>query len=46
MQFAELLAESLCNQLQYAAIAAAKTGFSAMLLRRRWYKRGPQQLLK
>jgi hypothetical protein len=43
---AELLAESLCNQKQLYSNADYKTDASAMFLRRRWYKRGTQQLLK
>ncbi|HSV50277.1 MAG TPA: hypothetical protein VLH35_08160 [Candidatus Acidoferrales bacterium] len=35
-----------CNQLQPEANADAKIGVSAMSVGRRWYKRGPLQLLK
>jgi hypothetical protein len=42
----ELLAESKCNQLQLIVDADIKTGASAKPLRRRWCKRGIQQLLR
>jgi hypothetical protein len=42
----ELLAEPKCNQQQYGSDADNKTGASAEPLRRRWYKRGPLQLLR
>jgi hypothetical protein len=42
----ELLAESKCNQQPANTNTAAKTELSAKSLRRRWCKRGPQQLLK
>ncbi|HSV48723.1 MAG TPA: hypothetical protein VLH35_00280 [Candidatus Acidoferrales bacterium] len=42
----ELLAESLCSQLQPEADAANKTGVFVKSVGRRWYKRGLQQLLK